>query len=187
MKKIIKLLSAGVLMSILCAAFAACNTPKEQGQKEEGTEIQPVPVSEMSGEVAAFFEGNVALIVGAIFFEQNDWENRKFVDACVMINSAEEFGRIDFRGETPPELPTIDFNSYTLVIGQWVTVNPRYSLASRTLVIKQNEATMKLIVGASGPYFYSYMPMPEYFWGLYPKIYAKAINMTVERNYPIND
>jgi hypothetical protein len=183
MKTHIKLFCAGVLTSALCMGFAACDEPEGPGQKEEGTEIRPVAVSD---EIAAFFDENVDKIGGAIFYEQNDFENRKFVDACVTINSAEEFGRIDFRGETTPELPVIDFDSHTLVVGQWVNVNPRYYLASRTLVFKQNEATMKLIVGTKdGAPFASYMLMPEFFWGLYPKIDAETINTIVEREYPL--
>jgi hypothetical protein len=182
MKKPLTLIFAGALASALCA----CNNPNESGNREQNpNEIRLVKVSD---EISAFFDENAPVIAGAIFYEQNDFEKREFVDRCVMINSVEEFQQIDFRGETPPELPVIDFISHTLVIGQWISVNPRYYLASRTLVFKQDKATMKLIVGTKdGAFDASYIPMPEYFWGLYPKINAEIINMTVERDYNLNN
>jgi hypothetical protein len=190
MKKLLIAFFAGVLMSALCAGLTACNEPKDPEQNEEGTEIQPVPVSEMSGEVADFFEGNADLIGRAIFYEQNDWENRKFVDACVTINSAEKFDKIDFRGETPPELPAIEFDSQTLVIGQWIGAqDARFYLMKQSLVTKDNTMTITLTIGEDikSPW-YTYLHLtPKYFWGLYPKIDAETINTIVERNYNIND
>ena len=176
-----KNLFAGVLMSALCAGFVACNEPVGQGQNEEGTEIQPVPVSELSDEVAAYLDENVSIIGNAIFYEYNDFETREFVDACVAINSVEEFEQIDFRGETPPELPAIDFNSHTLVIGQWVGAeDARFYLMSRSLVVEHGIVTMDITIELDKGLWDAYYRLyPKYFWGLYPKIAAETIRMNV--------
>lgn len=167
---------AGVLISALCAGLVACNEPVGQGQNEEGTEIQPVPVNEISAEVAAFFDENVALIGRAVFYKYNNLETREFVDACVAINSVEEFEQIDFRGETPPELPAIDFNSHTLVIGQWVQGHPGIFLESQKVIVKDSVATIELYLGQKSGEWEQRVDIGS-FWGLYPKLTNLPINV----------
>ncbi len=86
----------------MCAFCAACD------DKEKYDGIRPVPAS---AEVKAFFNENLNLVAGAIFYDYNEFETQKFIDSCVMINSMDEFQQIDFRDETPPQLPVIDFDS----------------------------------------------------------------------------
>jgi hypothetical protein len=170
---------AGVLVSALCVAFPACNAP--DGPEEE-TEIQPVPANEISGEVSDFFDDNNVYSIGlAIFNERNDWEKRKFVNACVMINSAEELPTVDADG-APVEVPAIDFDTYTLVIGQYASENQRWILSSQKLLVEQDTATMNLVMGMikeDVPMDLFFIPMPKFIWGLYPKIAATSIGINI--------
>ncbi len=176
MKKIMTFLSAGLLMITLCTGLAACNEPKAPEQEPNENEIQLVEVSD---EIAAFFDENVNLIGSSIFFDRNDWENNEFVEACVMINSEEEFMQIDFRGQTTPLLPTINFDSYTLVIGQWVSGNGASHLESTKLIVRDDTATVNLIMSKDDLRFDVFHPLPIYFWGIYPKIDTETIGINV--------
>jgi hypothetical protein len=178
MKKISMLFCAGVLMSALGAAVVACNDePNGQGQKPNENEIKPVALAgEVGNQLTAFFEENVNRIAQSIFEEDG---RLPFIDTCVMINSVDEFPKADWGG-TPFEFqyPDINFDAYTLVIGQWVG-GPSLYIWSQSLVVEQNVATMNLIIGQKeGLFDQNVYPMP--FWRLYPKITAEAIHTNVD-------
>jgi hypothetical protein len=97
--------------------------------------------------------------------------------ACLLINSVEEFEKI-----APPsvELPAIDFDKYTLVVGQWLYGNSAEYLGSRTLIEGEDRVTMNLEVGIKeGEHTQEYVPRLSVFWGIYPKISAKHININI--------
>lgn len=169
---------AGALICVLCAG---CNELK---QMEEGAEVNPIPVSEVDDEVSAFFENNVPLIGSSIFYEY-DSEKGEIVDSCLLINSMEELPKANYDG-TPFdfEYPAIDFDAYTLVIGQFaMDYHGNNYIASKRLVIKQNVAIMNLNavheLKKGAAYTTDVFFIPVYFWALYPKTDAKSIHLNI--------
>ncbi len=167
MKPIMKNLFVIALVSAFCAGFMACNEPVGQGQNEEGTEIQPVPVSELSDEVAAFFNtGDMEMIVLSFF---NDGKLLPGRDGCVMINSVDELPETDDLGNTI-EYPAIDFESYTLIMGLSFHGDTAWIITQQSIVVGQEEITMYIQAdrpeGMHGATIPSIIP----FWGLYPKL-----------------
>lgn len=181
MKRISRLLFAGVLMSALCVAFVACNEPNEPKENDETSKSGTLPIADIPDEVTVFFDENVDLIAKAIFEKDG---NLEVTDRCVMINSVEGLPKTNY-DDTPFEFeyPAVDFDTYTLVVGQWSQGHVSLYLASQSFVIEDNIATMNLIIGVKeGIYTDEYVPYPAFFWGLYPKIDSKTIetNVTLE-------
>jgi hypothetical protein len=174
---------AAALMSALCAGCSNPNGSAETRTGDSGDVILPITPSD---EITAFFEENADLIGYGVFYEHNDYERWEFTDRCMMINSVEEYQQMDFNNVklldrsdfTPPVLPAIDFDSHTLVIGQWLGSNEQHFLASQSLVAKPNEITMNLVVGTKDGYHYAYYrSLPIFFLGLYPKMADKDIQI----------
>ena len=90
------------------------------------------------------------------------------IDSCVMINSAEEFLQIDFIN-APLELPVIDFDAYTLVIGQYVAVNSAYNLVSQGVVVETDEILMNVLIKRTQDKAFEVIDVKN-FWGMYPKL-----------------
>lgn len=163
MKRILMLFRAGVLISALCAGFVACHEPNGTEQKER---IEPVPVNQIGNEVNDYLNKNAGRIAQSAFGLPDE---SNLTDRCAMINSLEEM----------PELTFIDFNSHTLVIGQYVTGGARY-LSSQNLVAEQDSVTLNITVENPGGLQSSDVRV-DYFWALYPKIEAKQIGINVIR------
>jgi hypothetical protein len=192
MKKMFTLLCAGVLMSALCAAVVACNDGTEGPNNEEFPEsgIKPaLPLSagetdsEADKEVTAFFDENAYLIGQAIIAQEYDnLGDFKFADKCVMINSAEKLPAINGYDDTPLKYPAIGFDTYTLIIGQYVAIHGGIYLRGQAVVAEPEAAIMNIRLGAfDGPHDDAIQL--KGFWGLYPKIDAKTINMNITRKY----
>ncbi len=180
MKKIFTLLLAGALISVLAVA---CDNEGGSGQRElNENEIQLV---QASNEVTEFFDENLSQIAHAIFDEYDEeyevWKIRRpFVDSCVMINSVSEYRQIDFRGEPAPELPAIDFDSHTLVIGQYAIPQGGYTPVSQSIDTESDVMELKLVLenthkGLTAEFYPSC-------WGVYPKLPQKPIIMDVTDN-----
>jgi hypothetical protein len=113
MKKNLKLFFAGVLMSALCVGFMACNEPKDPQESEEteGIGVLPLPESEVPEEVSAFFKEQLTPALSDYFKEEGNYE-----PVVLMINSTKELKKIV---SSSVELPNIDFDNHTLVVGQY--------------------------------------------------------------------
>jgi hypothetical protein len=174
MKKIIKLSSAVMLMSALCVGFVACNEPKDPGQKEEGTEIQPVPTGEVSAEVAAFFQfENLHLIVSSFF---DDGKLTLGKDNCVIINSADELPKVDYLGN-PIEYPAIDFDYCTLIIGHYAASHGSARLVNQRIFVGSEKITMYISIDETTGGITTFTP--KTFYGVYPKL--PNLPVSVER------
>jgi hypothetical protein len=195
MKKSSMLLCAGVLVSALCAAVTACNDePNDPGQKEgsrgneqpeeqkeepTGVGIAPVAASEIPEEVAAFFEK---------YLPPSDYSrpphefNFGDVDdsgaVCLIINSTDEF-----RAIAPPsaELPPVNFEKYTLVIGQHPMGDPGYRLKEQGVDVKADPMTLTLIYDQLEGGTPAIMTS-SYYWGLYPKLPLMPVSVNIKMN-----
>jgi len=176
MKKPVKLISAVALIGALSAGFVACNEPKGPNQPEEPTEVgvAPVPVAELPEEVTAFFEKYLPAAVSEsdpeseIFFVDQDG------DKCLMINSSEELKKL-----VPPsiELPPVDFDNYTLVIGQQVLPTSSYYVIKQAVSVESERVVLNLTVKIPESSYQAFTYM--YHWGLFPKFSANTINVNV--------
>ena len=145
MKTRILTLTAALL---LLGGFVACN------DSEESEYIGTPPVT-ASADVSAFFK--TYLPSSSSSHPEPEFNFSKIDDRdieCFVINSMEEFEAV-----APPsvELPVIDFDKYTLIIGQhWMTLN---------LVYKQLKGGTPAIMTIF------------YFWGLYDKLPEKTLTV----------
>jgi hypothetical protein len=159
---------------MLAMFFVACAEFPIEIPTEIG--IAPVPTSEIPEEVAAFFDENLHRIAQPIFHKDNTVHR---IDTCVMINSSDEF---NFPDGIPAELSAIDFDTYTLVIGQWGRGNTCPYLMSQSLVVEKNVAIINLTIEYKPEegFLYEQFALPVPFWGLYPKITAETIHTNVK-------
>jgi hypothetical protein len=107
MKKIIKSLSAGMLMSALCAGVVACNNSKNSQDPEQQGEDVPFSVYSPAGEIS-----------GEEFSAQ--WVNLDYGNGqdskIIVINSDEEL-----QNYIEGDYPAIDFSKNTLLIAYGAT------------------------------------------------------------------
>lgn len=195
MKKIILLM--GVLLSL--GMFSACSDDDEitdviEGEQstedsdndQEGLIIKSCgggvvydgwgkPEVDTSDPLAVFFRdelhdpywdgvGNVYMT----FFGQVSWDD----ESCLVINSNQEFQHA-YMGTK--ELPDVDFNEYTLIIGRTWGNDSSYKLGDVILTNKGDnyELETKLLHYVDWGAYMSIVDI--YYWRLYPKLKDKSI------------
>ena len=125
--------------------------------------------------VIAFFEEHLPPYSGAesdCFFV--DIDHQKSI--CVLINSVEEF-RNNFSCSSTM-LPEIDFKSHTLIIGQYYPIRESsYKVINQELVVKSKEIELNLYV--TSPEYTFATQTRLYYWGIYPKLRNKPINVNI--------
>lgn len=102
------------------------------------------------------------------FFEQGEWND----ESCLMINSQQEF-QAAYMGTK--ELPEVDFNQYTLVIGRTWSSDGSYVL-DKTVLYNRDftyELEAQFLHYLNGTAFCSIIRF--YYWSLYPKLEPKEI------------
>ena len=188
-----------VFMSLLLTfgLFSACSNDGEMSinvddkggelilNPEEGELLYPIDLFEIynrenhGGEsdgnafslnvLASFYFFNEQLPIGkrsASFFVGSD------KDECYVINNLQNLKNI-YRGEAL--LPEIDFDRFTLVIGQKVMPNASYPVIKQNIEFYSNQCKLNLYVPdyngeiASFQYFY--------YWALYPKFNTEDISV----------
>ena len=148
MKTRILTLTAALL---LLGGFVACN------DSEESEYIGTPPVT-ASADVSALFN----------FSEIDDRDIE-----CFVINSMEEFEAV-----APPsvELPVIDFDKYTLIIGQHWMGHPGYSFEKQAVDTESDKMTLNLVYKQLKGGTPAIMTI-FYFWGLYDKLPEKTLTV----------
>jgi hypothetical protein len=99
-------------------------------------------------------------------------------DKCYVINSAEELKSI-YYGER--EIPYINFDKYTLVIGQMVDPDAFYPVLKQELKFSDNKCHLTLYVPELDEVSLkgvSYKTQYLYYWALYPKFYTARISVS---------
>ena len=102
------------------------------------------------------------------FFEQGSWDN----ETCLMINSTQEF-QAAYMGTK--ELPEVDFNQYTLVIGRTWSSDGSYVL-DKTVLYNRDftyELEAQFLHYLNCSFVCSIIRF--YYWNLYPKLEPKEI------------
>lgn len=145
--------------------FASCNDLQKD---EEPEGITPVTASE---EVSSFFKryltGNSFGRTGFNLGEKTE---------CFVINNIDEFKDV-----APPaaELPSIDFDKYTLVIGQVEKECPRYILSKQYIETEYNKTIINIVFKTMKGGVYPDMLVFYYFWGLYDKLPDSEISLNI--------
>ena len=164
------------ILALLLAGAACNNADNGDPQENELPGIQPIVLAdelgtELSEELTAFFEECLWSIDLSLFNDYSETFGMRvyvYTDTCVMINSAEEFQAINFINDMTFELPTIDFDVYTLVIGQYQAPSFGWQFVAQRIVVEPEEITMNILLRNMG--ITSDDLRPKEYWGLYPKL-----------------
>ena len=140
--------------------FASCAEIKPN----DDAGIFPVSASE---DVEFFFE---SYLPPSDYSYSNTSFNFGEETECFVINDMDDFKAVAPESVT---LPEIDFDKYTLIIGQVVMGNPGYRFVSQSIHTDTLKVVYKKLGGAS-PAIMTYF----YFWGLYDKL-QNAVNIDV--------
>ena len=162
MKKIIKYI---VFFLAMVISVAGCDNSEEVIKQ-----ISP------NNDVIVFFEEHLSPYSGGAesdcFFV--DIDRQKSI--CVLINSVEEF-RNNFSGSSTM-LPEIDFKSHTLIIGQYCGMpGSGYYVADQNLILESKKLELNLYV--KFPEYTFAVETRMYYWGIYPKLRNKPINVNI--------
>ena len=140
--------------------FASCKEIKPN----DDAGIFPVSASE---DVEFFFE---SYLPPSDYSYSNTSFNFGEETECFVINDMDDFKAVAPESVT---LPEIDFDKYTLIIGQVVMGNPGYRFVSQSIHTDTLKVVYKKLGGASPAIMTSF-----YFWGLYDKL-QNAVNIDV--------
>ena len=103
-------------------------------------------------------------------------------DTCYVVNSYEDFRSIYF-GED--KLPEVDFDTYTLIVGQHFCDAFRFAVMSEIYPKKQvfsekeGEYALDIYYTLSKDSIWLNADVYAHFWGMYPKINAKEIKIDI--------
>ena len=140
--------------------FASCAEIKQN----DDAGIFPVSASE---DVESFFE---SYLPPSDYSYSNTSFNFGEETECFVINDVDDFKAVAPESVT---LPEIDFDKYTLIIGQVVMGSPGYRFVSQSIHTDTLKVVYKKLGGASPAIMTSF-----YFWGLYDKL-QNAVNIDV--------
>jgi hypothetical protein len=121
--------------------------------------------------VIAFFEKHLPSISGlrsdCFILPEN---------TCLMINNLEELRR-RIINDNSIEVPVIDFKSYTLVVGQYVVPTTGYYVIEQHIAVGTEKHVLHIVVHKPEAAFAAISEL--YFWGLYPKLSTKPIDLNI--------
>ncbi len=156
------------LSAILIDKLPANSTVKVDWAGEYMETVRPVEASE---ELLAFFEqylppvSDIHLSRG---FFYRDEENK-----CLTINSYEEFRSVALPAVT--ELPDIDFENYTLIIGQVWVGGVGFHLSDQAIDVFPEYMEADITIEIPSDYYIAHCPV--YIWGVYPKLPFESTQM----------
>jgi hypothetical protein len=126
-------------------------------------------------DVIVFFEKYLSEFSGIseseCFFVDEKYDNK-----LLIINSVDELRKNIFCSSAI--LPKIDFNSHSLIVGQYQMGGSGYSVDTQNIVIDSKKMTLNISVKCSESSFAVMCPL--YYWGIYPKIQDKSIKINVK-------
>ena len=188
MKKVVLLMS--ILLSI--GMFFACSSDDEMNANgggglvqfsdstlipDDGVVLSPVTLHDEMGFCATTED----LLICDFFNYQLPIGKRSkgfFVDSdkneCYVINSLDELANI-YKGDIP--IPEIDFEKYTLVIGQEVMPDFYYPEYKQDLMFNEHKCHLTLYV-PDFEFDTGYKPLQQfYYWSLYPKFSTEGVSV----------
>ena len=179
MKKYVLLISVIVAATWLCA----CSSDDDDNDFEEINPNAIQPVSLTDGDIVDFFNselperhtGNDPEKMSIPFLMDDYYHNNE----VHVINSRQELADL-YVGEK--ELPVIDFDKYTLIIGQQKMPCLGFYITKKELVPSENGLQLTIYARNDGEIL-SLMIQRLYFWGLYPKLSQTTITVKDIKTY----
>lgn len=173
---IIKYMTLAILL-ILTLGFSGCSNDSEDGlnhnEYREGSNDNDIiyPIDNLSKEVLSFFHESLPdnMVRSSVFFVDSK------SDEVHLVNSQKELKSL-YSGNQ--ELPAIDFNHLTLVIGQCQMSEGGYLVKQQFVENRGGIITLNLHVYQSLD-FAPQVLTQLYYWGLYPKISNKTITVDI--------
>lgn len=171
MKKTLWLFLAVILAA---AGLASCSgSDDDETVSGEDTAIPVLAESAVGSDIVAFFNTELPKMSGnpspSFFLGSNQ-------NVCRIINSKQELEKY-YEGER--ELPAIDFNAYTLVVGQQRMGYSRCYAEKFTLRRGYNCVVLNLYVNSPDSHYDVITNM--YYWGLCSKFYAKNVTVSISQ------
>ena len=173
------------LFSLL--TLTSCSSDDKETEAEDVNAIRPIDVK--NTPIDAFFNTELSGVFGystSFFCESAEWNglpvpiNKNLV---YVINSREELADI-YLGEK--ELPEIDFDKYTLILGQQIMPYLGFYVGKKELVKGEDTLILNLHARHDSRSDENLPTMLQilYFWGLYPKQIQKNITVNVIKEFP---
>ena len=180
MKKYVLFVSVIVVATWLCA----CNSDDDVNDFEEINPNAIQPINLTDGDIVDFFNselperhtGNDPEKMSIPFLMDDYYHNNE----VHVINSRQELADL-YVGEK--ELPAIDFDKYTLIIGQQIMPGLGYYIRKRKLVMEEDGLVLTLNARNDGEAI-ALALQHLYFWGLYPKLPQDRITVNVIEELP---
>ena len=175
-----------ILMSaMLIVLSAGCSSDDES--YPEGAVL---PISVTDGEIVDFFNsefkerhhsGDYYRISTSFFYDTVKYGGMGGInkDTIFVINSRQELADI-YLGKK--ELPAIDFDKYTLIIGQQNMPCLGFYVAKKELIAGDKGLILNLYA-RNDDELLACATQNLYFWGLYPKQSQKTITLNVYKEY----
>ena len=188
MKSMKKMGWAAIALMMTTAMIVGCTSSDND---EDDSIIMPVNMND--GPVAEFFKTELPeMHSSSDYYHQTEsfFINPEFLDGvaivedivCV-INSREELADVYLGNK---DLPEIDFDKYTLIIGQQIMPFLGFYVGKKELVADNNGFVFKLYARHDGKDDEVRATALQflYFWAFYPKLSQKTITVNVIREYP---
>lgn len=182
MKKKLLFMMSAMLLMMASTVMTACssdddgpNTPEaptEEGTRNNDGKVIPVLGDKSNFEALYdFFDKELPLL--SISEQNNPFLLDGHSEICYFVNSYDEFRSI-YTGKE--QLPVIDFDSYTLIVGQTCSNNIYGEIDKQEFYEKDGKYNLDL-------FFYCdfVQPMIVYYnyWGLYPKLSKEELNVNL--------
>lgn len=168
MKKVILFL--GVLLSL--GILSACSSDEEFDNESPDVlnNLAPTEEGDEYTTISNFFRSNHYIGTEYRNFFGNSDESQ-----CLIINSTDEL-LSNYTGVDP--FPNIDFNKYTLIVGQEMMSESFYVILRQELILlKGNMLILNLHVPKLEGGYCAIQHL--FYWGLYPKIHSSKITVKI--------
>lgn len=162
------------LMGIM---LASCSSDSDD--LSNSSEVSEISMAEdVDGSVAEFFNSEIGygkwVSPGFFGFREGDEIRRSIDSFCEVVNSRGEFAKL-YGGKR--ELPTIDFSTKTLVIGQKHEWGIGYEVKNQKLTEQKNNYVLELFT-EEPPFILNALDAMAY-WGVFPKLKNKPVVVKV--------
>ena len=149
-------------------------TTKAGEQKAVANIINPILTGSVYDSLAEFFHANYQSEEEHRSFFGDDIESYESASQCFVINSREEL-MAHYLGEAP--FPDMDFDKYTLIVGQVIMPESYYIVLRQELVSDSDGLRLNVYVPEKDS---GYLMLQQlFYWGLYPKLQSSNISVNI--------
>jgi hypothetical protein len=177
MKKKVYLL---ICLLLLSAGFSSCSSDLTDSPEQPDLQQSEIPVTPKQGNgtnsFGDWYNELSQFLTNALPDGSNDNDFfTNYNNSCVIIHNEEEFSQM-YHGKN--SLPKVDFEKYSLVVGQQSMEQYGYSVQKQEIVFTKNGLMLNLYVHLSKGY-HDQAFMSLYYWGLYRQLKDSKISVNV--------